>query len=120
MLLALIVRVTLHEPSRGYAEGIQHTPQAAPGLWEVVRFMFATPSLRHIIAGATLASFVGYGVVLWIPTFLARSHGLQSGEIGTVLAFFFGVLGTIGTFMSGYLADRLGKREGRDGNDDLR
>lgn len=111
LLLALIVRVTLHEPPRGYAEGIQHAPQEAPGLWEVVRFMFATPSLRHIIAGATIASFVGYGVVLWIPTFLARSHGLQSGEIGTVLAFFFGVLGTIGTFMSGYLADRLGKRD---------
>ncbi|MSQ47771.1 MAG: MFS transporter [Deltaproteobacteria bacterium] len=111
LLLAFIVRFTLHEPPRGYAEGIQRPPQAAPGLWEVVRFMWATPSLRHIIAGATLASFVGYGVVLWIPTFLARSHGLQSGEIGTVLAFFFGVLGTIGTFMSGYLADRFGKHD---------
>lgn len=111
LLLALIVRVTLREPPRGYAERIQHTPHETPALWEVVRFMFAIPSLRHIIAGATVASFVGYGVVLWIPTFLARSHGLQSGEIGTVLAFFFGVLGTIGTFMSGYLADRLGKRD---------
>lgn len=111
LLLALIVRFTLHEPPRGYSEGLTHSPQEAPGLWEVVRFMFATPSLRHIIAGATLASFVGYGVVLWIPTFLARSHGLQSGEIGTVLAFFFGVLGTVGTFMSGYLADRFGKHD---------
>lgn len=111
LLLALIVRFTLHEPPRGYSEGITHSPQEAPGLWEVVWFMFATPSLRHIIAGATIASFVGYGVVLWIPTFLARSHGLQSGEIGTALAFFFGVLGTIGTFMSGYLADRFGKHD---------
>jgi len=41
LLLALIVRVTLREPPRGYAEGIQHTQQEIPGLWEIVRFIFA-------------------------------------------------------------------------------
>jgi MFS family permease len=111
LLLALIVRLTLHEPPRGYAEGLHQVQQETPGLRAVVQFMFSIPSLRHIIAGATLASFTGYGVVLWIPTFLARSHGLHSGEIGTILAFFFGVMGTIGTYMSGRLADSLGKHD---------
>jgi len=113
LVLALIVRLTLPEPARGYAEGLQGVSQEVPRLRAVVRHMFSTPALRHIIAGTTLSAFIGYGVVLWIPTFLARSHGMQSGEIGTVLALFFGVLGALGTYLGGFFADRLGKRDVR-------
>ena len=113
LLLAVVVRLTLREPPRGYAEGLQASPSEAPSFATVVRHMTATPALRHIAAGATLASFVGYGVVLWLPAFLARSHGLQSGQIGTALAFLFGILGGISTYASGRLADHLGKRDER-------
>jgi predicted MFS family arabinose efflux permease len=113
LLLALVVRLTLREPPRGYAEGLQGTIHEAPSFATVVRFMTSTPTLRHLATGAALASFVGYGVVLWLPTFLMRSHGLQSGQIGTALAFLFGVLGGIGTYTSGQLADRLSKHDVR-------
>ncbi|MGE0822680.1 MAG: spinster family MFS transporter [Candidatus Binatia bacterium] len=113
LLLAVVVRYTLREPPRGYAEGLQSTPHEAPSLKAVVRHMASTPSLRHLAAGATLASFVGYGVVLWLPAFLVRSHGLQSGQIGTALAFLFGVIGGISTYAGGQLADYLGKRDVR-------
>jgi len=113
LLLALVVRLTLREPPRGYAEGLQSTSHEAPSLGTVVRFMASIPTLRHLAAGATLASFVGYGVVLWLPAFLVRSHGLQSGQIGTALAFLFGVMGGISTYIGGHLADRLGKRDVR-------
>lgn len=111
LVLALIVRFTLREPPRGYAEGLQSTSPEAPRFAAVVQHMAATPSLRHIAAGATLASFVGYGVVLWLPAFLMRSHGLQSGQIGTALAFLFGILGGISTYVTGRLADRWGKHD---------
>jgi predicted MFS family arabinose efflux permease len=111
LFLALLVRLTLREPPRGYAEGLQAAPHAAPSLGTVVRFMASTPTLRHLAAGATLASFVGYGVVLWLPAFLMRSHGLQSGQIGTALAFLFGIMGGVSTYLGGRLADRLGKRD---------
>ncbi len=113
LLLALVVRLTLREPPRGYAEGLQSAAHEAPSFATVVRFMTSTPTLRHLAAGATLASFVGYGVVLWLPAFLIRSHGLQSGQIGTALAFLFGVLGGISTYVGGRLADRLGKHDVR-------
>lgn len=113
LVLALVVRHTLQDPPRGYAEGTQLTHEEAPGLWDVFRFMFSIPSLRHIIAGATLAAFVGYGVALWLPAFLIRSHGLKSGAIGTALAFLFGVMGGISTYIGGRLADRLAKRDVR-------
>src|SRR5215470_17302879 len=72
LLLALLVRFTLREPPRGYAEGLQATAPEAPSLGTVIRLMVSTPTLRHLAAGATLASFVGYGVVLWLPAFLMR------------------------------------------------
>lgn len=111
LALAVLVRYSLREPPRGYAEGLQAAAHEAPSLKAVVTYMWSTPALRHIVAGATLASFVGYGVVLWLPSFLVRSHGLQSGTIGVLLAIGFGVFGAVGTFMGGQLADRLGKRD---------
>jgi len=113
LLLALVVLLTLREPPRGYAEGLQATPQEAPSLGTVIRSLTAIPAWRHLAAGATLASFVGYGVVLWLPAFLMRSHGLQSGQIGTALAFLFGVLGGVSTYVGGMLSDRLGKHDVR-------
>ena len=101
LMLALLVRYSLREPPRGYAEGLQSVSHEAPSLGAVVSYMWSTPALRHIVAGTTLASFVGYGVVLWLPSFLMRSHGLQSGAIGMLLALGFGVFGGVGTFMGG-------------------
>ncbi len=111
LILALLVRYSLREPPRGYVEGLQSISQEAPSLRDVVTYMWSTPALRHIVIGVTLASFVGYGVVLWLPSFLVRSHGLQSGTIGMLLALGFGVLGAVGTFMGGKLADRLGRSD---------
>ncbi len=111
LVLAVVVWSTLREPPRGYAEGLQSARQEAPGLATVFRFVWSTPSLRHLIAGTTLTSFVGYGVVLWLPTFLVRSHGMGSGQIGTTLAFFLGIIGGIGTYSGGVLADRLARRD---------
>lgn len=65
-----------------------------------------------MVLGASLHSFVGYGVGYWIPAFLIRSHGLGTGIIGTWL-FYLGFAGLIGTFLGGYIADRLAVRDVR-------
>jgi predicted MFS family arabinose efflux permease len=111
LILATVVWFTLREPPRGYAEGLQSAQDEAPRLATVFRFVWSTPSLRHLIAGTTLTCFVGYGVILWLPTFLVRSHGMGSGQIGTTLALFLGTIGGIGTYSGGVLADRLARRD---------
>ena len=42
------------------------------------------------------------------PSFLIRNHGFSVGEVGILLAIFGGGGGMIGTFLGGYLSDRLG------------
>jgi MFS family permease len=68
-------------------------------------------SFRHLSLGSALYAFVGYSVTNWSPSFLARSHGMESGEIGTALAFIIGIGGGAGIYLGGVLADRLSIRD---------
>jgi MFS family permease len=119
LLIALVMYFTTIEPRRGAADALQATPSAspssnsAPPFLSVWAYMWRTRSLRHLTIGAALAACVGYGFVLWMPTFLIRSHGLSPTEIGLVLALMTGVVGGLGTFTAGRLADVLAKRDER-------
>jgi len=108
LIIALLVRFTMTEPPRGYAEGITHqiTP---PPFWSVAKHMWANAKIRNLVAASALISFAGYAGIAWVPVYLQRIHGFSTGESGTVLAIAIGIGGGIGTFAGGYLADRLAK-----------
>jgi predicted MFS family arabinose efflux permease len=111
LAIALLVRLTVREPPRGYSDGGAGADAlAAPAFSAVVRTMFSSAVLRHIVIGNTLVSFTGYALVLWVPVFLVRVHGMGTGEAGSVLALLVGGGGAIGTFAGGWLADRLSAR----------
>lgn len=111
LAIAVLVRTTIKEPPRGYSESTAHTEDTdAPPFWSVVRTMMGSPLLRNTIFAGTLVSFTGYALVLWVPVFLVRVHGMGTGEAGTVLALLVGAGGAMGTFAGGWLADRLAKR----------
>jgi predicted MFS family arabinose efflux permease len=113
LLLAILVRTTLREPPRGYSEGRVGASGEPPSLLWVFALVWRRRSLRHLVAGATLNSFVGYGAVAWVPAFLIRSFGMSTGDVGTALALIIGVFGGAGTFLGGYMADRLARRDVR-------
>ena len=112
LLLALLVRYSLREPPRGMAEG-RPDPGEQPGVMETFRFMWRKKSFRHLAFGGALTAFVGYGVVTWVPSFLMRSHGMETGEIGTWLGLILGIPGGIGIAAGGWMADKLGARDTR-------
>ena len=113
ILIALLVRFTMIEPPRGASEESKQARTEAPSLGAVWKTMFTTPATRHVVIGASLAGFVGYGMTLWLPAFFVRSHGLTQTETGFTLALMAGVVGGIGTFTAGRLADALSKRDPR-------
>jgi MFS family permease len=112
VVLALLVLLTIAEPQRGMSEG--HAPVAnAPPFWSVVKFMLTNATILNVTAGATLTTIVGYAGVQWWPTFLIRSHGLTLVDLSLFLALIFGLATGIGTLASGWLADRLSKKDPR-------
>eukprot|EP00435_Cladocopium_sp_Y103_P077591 s1_g1330.t1 len=112
VLLAFLVRFTIHEPERGMAEGRIASDQQ-PTIRETLFYLWKKPSFRHLAFAAALTAFVGYGVVTWVPAFLIRSHGLGTGEIGTIWGLILGIPGGIGIALGGYLADKFGAKDTR-------
>ena len=48
-----------------------------------------------------------------MPSFLMRNHGLSLAQVGAILGLISGFAGAAGTFLGGYLADRLGVQDVR-------
>jgi predicted MFS family arabinose efflux permease len=112
ILLALLFRFTVWEPPRGASEA-RIAADARPTLMETCRFLSKRRSFIHLAIGAGLAAFVGYGVITFFPAFLIRSHGMESGAVGTWLGLILGIPGGIGIFLGGYCADRFGAHDPR-------
>jgi len=113
IVLALVIRFTLREPDRGMSETRVTAPGSQPSIAAVFRYLLARRSFVHMALGGGITAFVGYGLISWSAAFLARSHGMSSGEIGTWLGLIFGIPGGIGIVLGGRLADYLGARDAR-------
>jgi MFS family permease len=111
LALAVIVRLTLREPPRGGMDPVPRAPAPTPSLGEVVRTMGRLRSFRHLSLAAALHAFYGYGTALFLPVFLMRVHGFGAGELSTWLALIALFAGGLGTFLGGWLGDRLALRD---------
>jgi sugar phosphate permease len=106
IVLALIVKLTLREPPRGFAEGVV-TATTPPPVKQVLSKLLTKATFWHLSLATALHAFVGYGVSGFHPAFLIRVHGLSVGEAGTILAIVSAVSGVGGTWFGGWLADKL-------------
>lgn len=107
LVLALLVRFTIHEPQRGRMEAaIAHTQYS---FGQTLGIIFRNRALLLIQLGGAFYAIAGYGLSFWIAPFFARVHHLPLHEMATWLAAgaFFG--GVAGSFCAGFLADKLGR-----------
>lgn len=112
VLLAIVFYFTVKEPARGqWDQNVNH--EHKPTLAETLKHLSSVRSFWYLALAAGVTSFAGYGNGNFAPSFLIRNHGFSVGEVGIVLAIFGGGGGMIGTFMGGFLADRLGGRDRR-------
>ena len=103
ILIATLVKLTLHEP-RLTQKPVQIAKQ--PPFKEVLTTLWQQRSFRHITIAFCMAYFFGIGIIHWMPTFFIRSHGMETGELGTWFAFAWGVCGIFGTYLGGVLVTR--------------
>jgi len=113
ILLALIVKLTLKEPVRGRWDDPAMSQAKQPPAMDVLHFMRKLRSFNHMALAAALHAFYGYGALAFNAVFFRRSHEMSSGEIGSWLALISFTAGVTGTFLGGYLSDRLGGRDYR-------
>jgi len=113
MLAALVARLTVREPPRVHDHPAQKIAQGRPVslLRQMLDVAMRDAAIRHITIGATLACVVGSASLVWIPSFLMRTHGLNIAGIGIYLAVVVGIGGAFGTWLAGAASDRVRKRD---------
>ena len=112
LLLALVVRYTLKEPTRGASE--QRIDSGRPQtLAAVARFLLGRRSFLYMAVAAGLSAFVGYAIINFMPSFVVRSFTIQIAALGFWLGLIYGIAGGCGFFMGGYFADHFGRENHR-------
>jgi MFS family permease len=110
---AILLKLTVREPPRS---GAQVKP---PGFFETLRTLSTKASFWHVALGGALISFVGYGSSQFLVSHMVRNY-----EIGATLpeeiahaSYALGAIGGIatglGTFLGGFLSDRLAPKHPR-------
>ena len=110
LVLVFLVLLTVREPVRGTAERAMDSGHA-PSFWSVVARLWSLKSFRWIAIGTGMNSFSGYSLVAFLPLFLTTSHHFNPLQTGITLALLTGIPGAAGTFFSGVIADRFGKKD---------
>jgi sugar phosphate permease len=120
VLLAPLFKLTVRDPIRGGFDRPE-TPADAPAVvtpapvqkaasfGEVWAILLKKPSFWFLAFGAACSSVYGYGAAFWLPSFFQRSMGMEGAERAWYMAGIALFGGTIGIWLGGWLADKLGK-----------
>ncbi|WP_454754471.1 spinster family MFS transporter [Cupriavidus necator] len=108
VLLGLLALLTIKEPPR--AGSAKADGNSAPKFFAVIRGMASTSASRHMIAAVIVGMFAMSAIILFLPIYFVRVYGMNFAQAGIAFGLIGGVGGIIGNVLSGYLADRLGKR----------
>lgn len=112
VLFALLLAAVVREPPRGRWESASVNAYK-PTLRETLKVLASYKSFMYLCIATAIANFGGYGTGNFSASLYLRIHGLSLTEVGLLLAVAGGLSGMIGTFLGGYLGDRLAVRDKR-------
>jgi len=105
-LVAFIVRRTLHEPDIFVKK---HAGKKENSFQLLVKDVQTFKTTFGIFILCSVQNFAYYGIMIWMPSYLARSHGFSLTKSGMWTAVT--VLGmACGIWVFGQLADRIGRK----------
>jgi MFS family permease len=114
IVLAVIVKMTLREPPRGFSEPAGYVPSDPPRMRAVLKKLVLLPAFRNLSFASGLHALVAYGLNNYYSAFLMRSHGMSLAETSTALAIITLTGGLAGTYLGGKLSDVFSQRKGGD------
>jgi MFS family permease len=112
-ILALLLVLTVAEPPRGGHDQLAGDGEGVPPLAAVLARIWRRRSLRHMLAGASIASTTGFAVNAFLAAFLLRRFGFTLTQAGVIAGLIASIPASVSVFGAGWLADRLGRHNGR-------
>ncbi|MEL7197922.1 MAG: MFS transporter [Pseudomonadota bacterium] len=111
VVLAIIVKVFATEPLRKAEPGAVDATKM-PSVGDGFRTILVNRAAIWLIVGVTLTSMIGYALTGWTPAYLIRSFGLNTLQVGNIVAPLLALAGMASGLGSGWLANRLSERFG--------
>ncbi len=112
ILLALLVRFGLGEPPRGMSDTLSKgKADLSYGFGEVLRYLWQLRSYRYAFLTVGIAAATGFGMLVWGPTFMMRTHGMSSTFAGVVFGTTSIVASLLAEMLAGFVADFAGRRD---------
>ncbi|MGF6163151.1 MFS family permease [Pseudomonas sp. 2725] len=93
--IAVIVWILVREPKRGQKDEVTNESLATTTLRQTIRYAVNNKAVFHVMAGATILTLWGWGIVWWTPAFLTRSFSLTVGQAGSLMGPIHGIGGTL-------------------------
>lgn len=117
ILLAVIVWLTVREPARGAMDEPADLAAMKAGedvpLLETVKQLWSSPTFRIMSYSAAPSALCGYGMNLWMPSFLERVHDLQPADYRLLLGAGIGIGGGLGAMLGGIITAKAAARDPR-------
>ena len=110
-ILALVVLLTVAEPPRGQHDDLED--ESVPPYRAVLARMWQRHAFRHLLAGSTIASMVGFGLNAFLAAFLFRKFGYSVRDAGIIAGLIASLPATLGVLGAGWLADRMARLDAR-------
>lgn len=106
---------TLRDPPRGMSDpaGTVKAGARPPSMREVLRFLFAKKSMRHILIGAALAAMAMNGLGQFLARFLVAQYDVGFAEAGRTMGLIAVVAMASGLALGGFGMDWAAKRDRR-------
>lgn len=111
VLYGVILFFTVKEPVRGQSEPEKKLDDATIPLMETIKLLVKKKTFLYLAFAAGIHCYASYGVGNFFPSFLIRVHQMDIAQVGLWMGITAGFGGMIGTFLGGYLADKLGTRD---------
>ncbi len=112
LLLAPLLFFTVREPVRGARDPEGSMTRDDATLMQRIALLVARPGLLYCIGAIVMIATGIYGMSTWLTTFLIRVHGMPIAQAGMTIAIAYGILGSIGGFLAGWVIDWVNKRRG--------
>jgi predicted MFS family arabinose efflux permease len=113
VLIALLTWFGLTEPPRGLADGGRGEARQIPPLGEVLRHLFAVPTLRWIVIGGAICAIGIQGVSQFMTLFLVRNFNLPISTAGAIFGVISGASLAVGLVSGAFGTDRASHRDVR-------
>lgn len=112
VVAAPFVWLTLREPKRGQHDA-PGTYLEVPDLKTSFAILWNTRTYRYMVLATGFHTIVYFAFMSWSAPFYVRLHDMTLGDVAFRLAVLTGVGGVIGTFLGGFMADIMGRRDAR-------